>query len=69
MGIIQLVCMYCDKPYGTKEGQGKSGVSHGICSECDKLTDDERDAIANKKNAARASAMPPLSFEWFRKCP
>ncbi len=43
--------MYCDKEFGTKDGQGKSGVSHGICPAGARLSDAERDAIADAKHA------------------
>lgn len=32
--IITIVCMYCGKDMGTKDGKGVSGVSHSICREC-----------------------------------
>jgi len=32
--MIQVVCMYCQKDLGTKDGKGVSGISHGICPEC-----------------------------------
>jgi hypothetical protein len=32
---IKVVCMFCKEKYGTKEGFGQSGVSHGICPKCE----------------------------------
>lgn len=31
---ITVVCAYCKKTIGTKDGEGVSGTSHGICSVC-----------------------------------
>jgi hypothetical protein len=60
MGILRLVCSYCDQEYGTKDGGNISGDSHGICPKCAALSDDQLDAIANaktgKKNAARITS-------------
>ena len=33
-GEIVVICGWCGKFLGTKLGLGRSGVSHGICSEC-----------------------------------
>jgi len=35
-GEIVVVCAWCGKGLGTKPGLGQSGVSHGICPECEK---------------------------------
>jgi hypothetical protein len=36
---IHVVCAWCGKDMGYKDGKGKSGTSHGICPACaDKLT-------------------------------
>ena len=32
--VIQIVCSYCQKDMGTKDGNGVTGVSHSICDEC-----------------------------------
>ena len=32
--VIQIVCAWCKKPMGTKEGYGVTGISHSICPEC-----------------------------------
>jgi hypothetical protein len=34
--MIERVCCVCGKHMGTKDGEGKSGVSHGYCEECKK---------------------------------
>jgi len=31
---MQVVCAWCGKPMGEKDGKGVEGVSHGICEEC-----------------------------------
>ena len=32
--VIVVLCAWCGKHLGTKDGQGVSGVSHGMCAEC-----------------------------------
>jgi hypothetical protein len=32
--ILEIRCMYCDEPMGTKPGGGSEGVSHSICEDC-----------------------------------
>ena len=34
MTVIKMVCAWCGKPMGEKEGGGVEGVSHGICKKC-----------------------------------
>jgi hypothetical protein len=64
MGILRSICMYCGKQYGEKDSQGApSGDSHGICAECAKKSQEELDAIAD----ARAAARPRKSFSDFLK--
>ena len=31
---LTVICAWCGKSMGTKEGHGVEGVSHGICKEC-----------------------------------
>jgi len=31
---LKVICAWCNKDMGTKDGQGVSGISHGICPEC-----------------------------------
>ncbi len=33
--VLHLVCAWCGKPMGEKDGEGIEGVSHTICAECD----------------------------------
>jgi len=34
MTIIKVVCAWCGKYIGEKDGEGQEGVSHGMCQEC-----------------------------------
>ena len=35
---MKIVCAWCEKDMGEKEGEGIEGISHSICEECaDKL--------------------------------
>jgi len=34
MTVIKVVCAWCGKDMGEKDGQGQEGVSHGMCEEC-----------------------------------
>jgi len=44
MTTITVVCAWCGKPLGTKDGDGQTGVSsHGICSECKETVSKEKD--------------------------
>ncbi|MBM4433087.1 MAG: hypothetical protein FJ025_03725 [Chloroflexi bacterium] len=31
---IKIICAWCGKDMGEKEGWGIEGVSHGMCNEC-----------------------------------
>ena len=31
---MKIVCAWCGKDMGEKDGKGAEGVSHGICREC-----------------------------------
>lgn len=43
--IIQRVCQFCGADMGTKDGKGMTGVSHGTCDYCRKLSEPEQRAI------------------------
>ncbi len=46
---MRVVCAWCNKDMGEKDGEGVRGVSHGLCRECfDKVMSEERKANANK---------------------
>ena len=32
--ILKVVCAWCSKSLGEKDGQGQAGTSHGICPAC-----------------------------------
>ncbi len=32
--IINIVCAWCGKELGEKDGEGVDGVSHSICDDC-----------------------------------
>lgn len=34
---LKIVCAWCGKDMGEKDGEGVEGVSHGICEDCLKL--------------------------------
>ncbi len=34
MTILKVVCAWCGKDLGEKDGQGTEGISHGICKDC-----------------------------------
>jgi len=47
--VITVQCAWCGKPLGEKDGQGVSGVSDGMCSECyNRLTEDMELAEATR---------------------
>ncbi len=31
---MKIVCAWCGKDIGEKDGKGEKGVSHGMCEEC-----------------------------------
>ena len=31
---MEIVCAWCDKDMGEKDGKGIEGISHSICQEC-----------------------------------
>ena len=32
--VLKVVCAWCNKDLGEKDGGGNTGVSHGICPAC-----------------------------------
>ena len=34
MSIIKVICAWCGKDMGEKDGQGAEGISHGMCDKC-----------------------------------
>ena len=42
---MKVVCAWCDKDMGEKDGKGVEGISHGICEEClEKVLKERNDA-------------------------
>ena len=41
---LTSVCAWCGKVLGKKEGNGQSGITHGICPECSTKTQAEYEA-------------------------
>jgi hypothetical protein len=39
--VIKIVCMYCKKDMGEKDGEGMEGISHSICEDCIKEAEKE----------------------------
>ena len=37
MSIIKIICGTCKRDLGEKDGEGQTGISHGMCAECFKL--------------------------------
>lgn len=31
---LQIVCSWCSKEMSAKDGEGESGISHGMCDDC-----------------------------------
>lgn len=31
---MKIVCAWCGKDMGEKDGEGIEGISHGVCEEC-----------------------------------
>ena len=31
---MKVICAWCGKSLGEKDGQGVEGISHGMCAEC-----------------------------------
>ena len=48
MTIIKIICSYCKKNMGQKDGEGQTGISHGICDECLEKVREEIKALFGK---------------------
>lgn len=54
--MIEVICSYCKRVMGTKDGEGQEGESHGCCEECfEKIMKDldEREAEFRGKESER----------------
>jgi len=45
---LTIVCAWCNKDMGEKDGQGVSGISHGICPSCQEKLMNELKERKNK---------------------
>lgn len=34
MTMLKVICAWCGKELGEKDGEGVEGISHGICEDC-----------------------------------
>jgi hypothetical protein len=41
MTELRIVCCWCGKDMGTKDGKGQTGTTHSICNDCFKEVKDE----------------------------
>lgn len=49
---IQVICAWCQKDMGTKSGNCRDGVSHGMCRQCQQQIREEMYQRKAEKNAA-----------------
>jgi len=49
---MKVVCAWCGKTLGEKDGCGVDGVSHGLCSEC-------LDRLGEKAEKGESELRPP----------
>ena len=40
---LKIVCAWCGKDMGEKDGKGVEGISHGLCKECSEKLGVKRD--------------------------
>ena len=65
---MRVVCAWCNKDIGEKDGEGVWGVSHGLCRECfDKVMAEEENgimmglAVTEDTEEIKANAEKPVS--------
>ena len=46
---IQVICAWCGKPMGKKEGETLHSITHGICPECAQKVQTEIKEFAQRK--------------------
>ena len=56
---IQIVCAWCGKSMGTKQGDTNLPVSHSICPDCAEKTRSEMDKESNNPNQTKKGAPMP----------
>jgi len=37
--VLKIVCAWCGKDMGSKDGEGQEGITHAICPDCKKKFD------------------------------
>ncbi len=45
MTTITVICAWCGRHLGIKDGDGQTGISHGICPECKATVSKEKVAV------------------------
>lgn len=50
---MKIVCAWCQKDLGEKDGGGKEGISHGICTECKDKLQYKSNNLERRKNHER----------------
>jgi len=45
MTLIKIICSWCKKDMGEKDGEGETGISHGMCDACMKKIEAEIQAL------------------------
>ncbi len=48
---IKIICAWCQREMGEKEGDAPNPVSHSICSACKKMVLTEIDSIPHTKDS------------------
>lgn len=51
MSKLKVVCAWCGKDMGEKEGDGVEGVSHGMCEECYKKSKSKEEKIVDSRSS------------------
>lgn len=66
MTVLKIVCSWCGKPCGEKDGQGQEGTTSTICPDCRKKFDaglSQKRVAAGRKGGAQT--MKRLGREFF----
>ena len=54
---MKIVCAWCEKDMGEKEGEGIEGISHSVCEECaDKLVLEMKGLLEIERGAENAES-------------
>jgi len=52
--VLKIVCAWCSKDMGEKDGKGVAGISHGMCGVCFAEMDE---ILADDKNKNKKSLL------------